>query len=1133
MIIRKSLYKIVFWFIVAGITTSCHHPIQTTGTPKEETKVNAKFVLLSPDETGISFSNLSDFKEDYNYNIFKYEYLYNGGGVAAGDVNGDSLPDLYFTASFGGNKLYINSGNFKFVDATDRAGVKAEAGFKTGVVMADINGDGKMDIYVCRTGNTDDGLKTNHTFINMGNTIENGIAIPRFEDQSKKLGLDDNSNSNHACFFDYDRDGDLDLFLLNHRIDFTESTNLRVHEGPDGSIIRVTTPSSPFESNRMYKNDKGHFVDVTKQSGVESSAFSLSVTPADFDRDGWMDLYIANDYIEPDRILINNHNGSFTDHYKYYLRHSSLNSMGSDVADINNDGLDDIMVLDMKSEDPVRYKSLVNGMHYDRYNLLVDYGYGRQVGRNVIQLNNGNNTFSEIGQYAGVAATDWSWASLIADFDNDGWKDIYVSDGYRRDVANLDYLNYVRDSLNQTGGLSSKRFPDINSILAYLPEKKLSNYLFINDRQLSFVNGSVQAGMDTPSFSNGSAFADLDRDGDLDLIVNNIEDPAFIYRNDMKGQHWIQLDLETENGNHDAVGAIADLFMEAGHQHQMLITNKGFFSSSEPILHFGLGNAEKIDSIILQWPDGRKEILKAVQADQRIYWHEGTAESYTEKPKPSQPPLFNNSTTIQGWMHQENDFVDFKREKLLPYMLSYEGPCISTGDVNGDKLEDIYAGNGSDFRKKLFIQNANGMFKDVPVAAFIQDSIYEDCGSVLKDFDQDGDQDLMVISGGNAFPLNDPKYMCRYYINDGKGQFNRSADFPVIRTNAGAILAVDYDGDQDLDVIIGGRSVPGRYPESPRSYLLKNDKGQFRDVTHEVFQDLEQLGMITDITSGDIDGDHQEEILFAGEWIPISVFGYDGKIFKNKTTSFNLGKTSGWWKSIELADMDQDGDLDLWAGNLGLNSRLVTSEEKPVTMVAKDFDGNGSIDPILCFYYNDQLFPYAGRDEIIGQIPMLKKKFGRYSTYATATLYDVFTKEQLEGSITLTVNTFQTSYFVNEKNKFIPHTIPYQVQLAPVFDMIIDDFNHDGRKDVLMAGNFLYAETETGEMDAGNGTLLLQNEDGTFRYIPNVEHGFWAQGEVRELKKVLLANGEQAILTGNNQGPIEVHVIQHSKVNEN
>ncbi|MEO6130825.1 MAG: FG-GAP-like repeat-containing protein, partial [Saprospiraceae bacterium] len=551
------------------------------------------------------------------------------------------------------------------------------------------------------------------------------------------------------------------------------------------------------------------------------------------------------------------------------------------------------------------------------------------------------------------------------------------------------------------------------------------------------------------------------------------------------------------------------------------------FSSSEPIIHFGLDQITTVDSIILQWPEGNKEIMRSVPVDQRITWKRGTGQPYKGFPSVKSNPLFADLKGIPAWKHQENTFVDFKREKLLPYMLSSEGPCLAVGDVNGDKLDDLYLGNGSGFRKALFIQNKNNSFTESVNPALRRDSLYEDCGSLLKDMDGDGDNDLIVVSGGSSFNQNDPNYMSRYYVNDGKGTFTRVLDFPIIRTNAGAVLAIDYDNDNDLDLIIAGRSTPGRFPEFPRSYLLRNDKGKFMDVTHEIFPDLEMLGMISDIKSGDLDGDQNPEIVFVGEWLPISVFSFNKTKFENKTVALGLDKTSGWWKSVLLTDMDNDGDLDMFAGNIGKNNRLVTSELYPVTLISKDFDGNGSLDPVVCFYFNGQLYPYQGKDALIGQIPKLKKKFVRYTSYAFASINDIFTSEELKGATMLKANTFLTLYLVNENKKFVPHPLPYQVQLAPVFDMVADDFNNDGKKDILMAGNFLYSETETGEMDAGNGTLLLQNNDGSFRFVPNTEHGFWAQDEVRELKEISLANGDRAILTANNRGPIQMQAIKN------
>ncbi len=1129
MLIIQRFSLCILCFLIASTVFSCKEDKAATtvyeAPPLPE--VSAKFTLMSQEVTGVKFSN--KFVEDYNYNIFTYEYIYNGCGVAVGDVNGDDLPDLYFSSAFGPNRLYLNLGNFSFMDITKLAGVPALEGFKTGVTMADVNGDGRMDIYCCRTSKTDDGQKTNLLYINMGNKPVRGSLIPYFEEQSVQLGLDDNSDSNQACFFDFDRDGDLDVFILNHRIGFQDAAKLRLKEQPDGSVKRITTPETPFESNQLFRNDNGHFVDITEKAGLVNSAFGLSVTPVDIDKDGWLDLYVANDFIEPDYIYINNRNGTFTDHYFDYLKHSSQNSMGSDVADINNDGLDDIVVMDMKAEDPFRYKELSHVMTYDRYNLLVQYGYGRQVGRNMLQLNMGNNTYVDIAQYAGVAATDWSWAPLIADFDNDGWKDLYITNGYRRDITNLDYTNYFRDSIERTGGVTPKRYPDIYEVLDQIPAKRLNNYLFINSQKLSFIDAGKQAGMDYPSFSNGAAYADLDMDGDLDIIVHNIDDPVFIYRNDISNRNWLQIKVEENENNPIGYGTVGELYAGGNYQYQTLMNTKGFLSSSEPILHFGLGSAPTIDSIIITWPNGDKEILKGVAVNQRLKLKKGSGVPYKSPAAIKPNTLFTAKPNSFKWVHQENKFVDFKTEKLIPYMLSSEGPCLAVGDVNGDKLDDVLAGSGSGFSAALFIQKSNGDFEKVSVPAFERDASFEDCGAVLDDFDQDGDVDIIIISGGSEKPENAAAYKVRHYINDGQGAFSASNSFPDIRTNAAAVKSFDFDQDGDLDILIGGKSTPGRFPISPKSYLLRNDGGRFTDVSAAFFPALDGIGMVSDIAIADLNGDGLDEVVIVGEWIPISIFSFNGKQYVDKTNEFGFEKTNGWWKAVEITDIDGDGDMDIMAGNMGQNNRLRATLQEPITLITKDFDNNGFLDPIMCFYYQHKLYPFAGRDAIIAQIPILKKKFTRYASYTEASIDEVFTKAELAGATYHYAYTFETTLYKNDNGRFSKQVLPHQVQFHPTNDIIIRDFNHDGKKDILLAGNFLYTETETAEMDAGSGTLLLQRADGSFTFSENRNHGFWAVGEVRELLLLKTADGNEAVLTGNNQGPIEYHLISNPR----
>jgi enediyne biosynthesis protein E4 len=1117
--LRSLLALFFISFAIQGCKQNSAENVDPASQPGSEAPVNAdgtRFKKLDTSVCGVSFSNL--IKEDYIYNVLNFEYLYNGGGVAIGDINNDNLPDLYFTGTFVPNKLYLNKGNMVFEDITESAGVAAAEGFKTGVTMADVNNDGYLDIYVCRTSKEDDGKKNNHLFINNKNNT--------FTESAAVYGLLDNSNSNHASFFDYDLDGDLDLYLLNHRLGFKDATKLRMQQDEMGGVKRLTNPLTPFESDRLYRNDNGKFTDVSLKAGINNSAFGLSATIGDINQDGYPDIYVGNDYIEPDFVYINNRNGTFTDQYNTYLRHSSQNTMGADLADINNDGLLDIITLDMIAEDPFRYKQLMNIMQLERYETLLKYGYGHQVSRNVLQINNGNGTFSEIGQLAGVSNTDWSWGALFADFDNDGLKDLFIDNGYKRDVTNLDYMTYVRDSIEKSGGVSQKRYPDLEEFMNIIPSVKLRNYLFKNKNGLRFEDVSEGWGLTDLTFSNGSAYADLDADGDLDLVVNNISDPAFIYENltnNLQGGNYIQFVLQGSLKNVRGIGTKITLRQADGtQQYQELMNSRGFFSASELLLHFGLGSATSVDRVEVVRPDGKTQVLTGVKANQRltVNYKDAKAEKI---PAPAKlAPIFTANNSI-AYRHVENEFSDFTRERLLPRKYSQEGPSIAVGDVNGDGLPDCYIGGASNSAGALFVQKNNNTFAKVSDNTWLADKKYEDVSAVFFDADGDKDMDLYVVSGGYEAGANSELYQDRLYINDGKGNFSRSNGLPSLNISGGCVSAHDVDNDGDQDIIVGGRVSPEAFPTTPQSYILLNNGGKFVNATSQIAPEFQQIGMVTDIIWADVDKDEKEEMIVTGEWMPITIFSFTNGKLSTKT----IPNTNGWWNCVVAADFDGDGDMDLIGGNLGANTRLKASPDKPLKIFAKDFDQNGSIDPIMTFQLNGKDYPFAGRDMLIKQVPKVKKKYPRYHLYATATIEDIFSSAELKDAKQLEVNNLLTGYFENTGGgNFTFKALPDMAQIAPCESALVDDYNKDGHVDVLLVGNNSGADTETGVYDASNGILLLGDGKGGFNYLPNRDHGLWASQQARDVVRIPMANGDKLVLVANNNGVVDGFVYK-------
>ena len=1108
------MYKYIVPIILACSIgfTECKPKSESSEVNSDQPK---RFELLPSSKTGITFFN--DMRGDWDFNMINFLNSNNGGGVAIGDINNDGLPDVYFSSVRGSNKLYLNKGGLKFEDITEKAGVAAKTGFKTGITMADVNGDGFLDIYVCRT---------NRDSVNqVGNTLYINNGDMTFTDKSKEFGLGDIAFTNHVAFFDYDGDGDLDMYMLNHKINFGEANTIRLKLDKNGKLVPDTSPLTPYESNRLYRNDNNHFVDVSKQAGISTSAFSLSATICDINLDNYPDVYLANDFIEPDHIYVNNKKGGFVDMQKDYLKHMSHSAMGSDVADFNNDGLPDIATLDMVAEDPFRYKQLLNTMELERYNLLLQYGYGNQDSRNMLQLNNGNNTFSEIGRLAGISNTDWSWGVTFTDFDNDGWKDVYITNGYPHDVSDNDYRFYIRDSVELHGGINSKRFPDVNEFFKIIPSHKLPNYMYRNKGDLTFENTTKTWGLNTPSFSNGYAVGDLDGDGDLDVIVNNFEDQAFVYENKTVQQgdmNYLQIKLTGPPKNTVGLGTKVWIYCNGQMQYQELYTNRGFLSSSEPLIHFGLGKSKKIDRVELRWPDGKTTILTNVKANQRLKLNYADAGNDKLTGLPVYNPMFTDVSKNSGidFMYSDSLFVDFNTERLIPHKFSNQGPYITKGDVNNDGKEDVYIGGALNQAGVLYMQTDNGKFKLVKEVDFEKDKGYEDSDAVFFDADGDKDLDLLVTSGSNELPLGSEVYQIRLYINDGKGNFSRAVkSIPDIRISAGCVVAFDIDGDGDQDLIIGGKVTPGAYPTAPDSYVLINNKGIFTDGTKQLMPDFKKIGMVYSIAVGDLDGDKQDEIVVAGEWLPITVFKKNGNSYINATKDFGLEGTNGWWNTVVLFDADKDGDLDIVGGNLGLNTRLKASPEKPLALFSKDIDGNGSLDPILAFSSNNNYVPYVQRDQLAKQVRSVKMKYPRYRAYSSATVKDII--GDLSSAQKYEAFCMSSSYFENRKGKFIRSSLPVYAQISPVKCILVNDFNKDGIPDLLLAGNDSGSDTETSVYDACTGLILQGDGKGHFKPITSKESGIWFDKESRDMALIKLGDKTEIICT-NNKSAVQV-----------
>ena len=1062
-----------------------------------------KFTPMVAEKSGINFMN--KLVESPASNIITYEYFYNGGGVAAGDFNNDGLVDLYFTANQGPNKLYLNKGNFQFKDITASAGVTGrQGGWKTGVSVVDINGDGLLDIYVCYSGDLDAEKRANQLFINNGNLT--------FTDKAKEMGVADEGYTTQSAFLDYDKDGDLDLFVMNHNI-----KNLRNF---DASFVKKMI--DPDAGDRLYENRNGTFIDVTQRAGIISNplGYGLGLNIADLNNDGWPDIYVSNDYIEEDYMYINNKDGTYTEQLRNAVGHLSYFSMGIDVADINNDGYPDIFTLDMLPQDNRRQKLLYAPDNYELYNNMVGNGFYHQMMRNMLQLNNGNGTFSEIGQLAGVSSTDWSWSALLADYNNDGKKDLFVTNGYGRDMINRDFVKfYANERLKHAQGNKSDR---MFLMLQGIQSTPTHNFIFENGGNFNFIDRSDEWGFEEANFSHGAVYADLDNDGDLDLVVNKMNQVAGVYKNNTietkSGGNYLDIVLKSNSKNTNALGAKVIVFTKSG---KYFIENNpvhGFQSSMQVPLHIGFPDTS-IDSLIVQWPNATVSKLKSTfEVNKKIEFVQPRLGIPTADTETIIEPIFSVAENKIPYTHQQDSVNDFKVQPLLPNMISYAGPKMAKADINKDGLMDVFICGTTKQAGAIFIQTKSKQFEKMNQPALQNLPETEQAAAVFLDVDKDGDEDLFIVSGGFTESTSGTVYQHTLYINN-KGVFELAKnDRFASQQAASCIVAMDFDQDGDVDLFIGGRSVSGKYPQPAKSILLVNDgKGHFIDQTEKLAPDFLSLGMITDAAWVKNTTTPTGSLYVCGEWTAIMSFDFVGGMFKNTSQTKFKESLKGWWNKLCFADLDNDGDLDLVAGNWGLNSVIKASTKEPIELFYSDYDNNGSIDPIITYYINGVSYPMASRDEITDQMTFLRQKFPTYDAYADATIKDILSPAQLKSSNILTANYLNTTWFENVNGTYVKRSLPIQANFAPVYAIAVDDFNKDGIMDILLMGNTEKARIKIGKIDANYGVLLIGEGKGAFKYMDQNSAGLMIKGAVRAVEQVTKGS---ILVTINNQSPI-------------
>lgn len=1063
-------------------------------------------------ESGIDFGNYLEVSEELNF--FKYSYFYNGAGVAVGDIDNDGLQDIFLVGNMVGNKLYLNQGDLKFEDITLAAGITDEKRWHAGVTMGDVNGDGYLDIYVSVTGSKD---------MERQNLLYLNNQDKTFTECSVERGISCDGYSYQSTFFDYDKDGDLDLFVANYPPS--------KFYNPASYFRQKMDSVEEGDADRLFENDgKGFFKDVTVDAGLHSYGLSLGATVGDLNKNGWPDLYVSNDFFSPDYMYLNKKNGTFLEVIKETTKHFSFYGMGVDIADFNNDGLMDIVQAEMNPSDNFRSKSNMGSMNAPLFWEAVSMGFHFQYMQNSLQMNqgireNGLPFFSEISRMAGISSTDWSWASLFMDMDNDGWKDIFITNGIRKDINNKDFFKKV------TNPEFLAKYRNYKHLVEDIPFSKVSNNSFKNTKGLKFEDTSSEWGLDFKGFSNGTAYSDLDNDGDLDIVVNNIDDKALLFENrssDYTENRYLRLKLNGPSLNPFGLGTKVILIYNGMIQVQELTLTRGYLSSVEPIIHFGTGLVKNIDKVKIIWPDGKEQVLSNVHTNQllSINYDKSVQPNSIEKNHPSQ--IFAE-VEVNLFKHIENEYNDFEKEPLLPHKTSQFGPGLAVGDVNGDGLEDFYVGGATGFKGQVFIQNPEGKF-DVLKGPWEKDKAFEDIGATFFDADQDGDLDLYIVSGGNEFEKNSPLLADRLYLNKGDGKFIKLANaLPEFYTSGSCVVPFDFDQDGDLDLFIGGRIVPGHYPLPPRSYLLENvtseNKIKFKDVTQKSAPEILHPGLVTSAVATDFDNDGDEDLVIVGEWMPISFFENNQGLFNDVTKKYNMQDTTGWWFSVIADDFDGDGDEDIAVGNLGLNYKYQASEKETFDIYAYDYDKNERLDIVLGYYNQGIQYPVRGRECSSEQIPSLTKKFRNYTDFANASLTDVYTPEALEASIHYRVKIFSSVYIENlGMGQMKRNNLPELAQISNINGMVASDFNDDGNRDLVIVGNLFVSEVETPRNDASYGLFLEGDGQGSFKAVDYSKSGIYVPGDARAASLLKGIDGD-LIIIANNNGPLQMFKV--------